>query len=393
MTALTHTILSASHSQDSDPPDHIGPMMKISKPLSFHNPVPSQEPPISSWDTRAACIHLAPAFHYISRKLAKRRVQIVFVVTNYGEGIMPAQPIPRSAQTMLLKIIIKACSIFQFGPSWMTALAKASNKRSSRDLFELSRFDPYLIHRSLIQNEPIFLGEGLTLLSIDHIFTFKHSVAALSGMNRVSLSWVVCMTSCVELLHEINTIYTGRKPRKAYFLRVYDYIQINEETLDEVMATYESKHGRFDHIFQVTLLEEEGRNCDTSILPAETKSPSVVSFPEKTYLETPPHNCESPNSFADNESTSQPTSPWDSILAELFPPSATYPQRRSYYTALSDGVRDPPPPPLPSYPLRARNSGCTSQEPSSDEDETTTTTILGSEWESFRRIGLGLYTA
>ena len=353
---------------------------------------PPQEPPFCHWDTQSTSIPMFPAFHYISRKLAERNLYIALIVVEYGQSIMPALPIPRSAQITLTKVVRKACLKFNVGLSWMTALGERSGKRSTKDFFDVNRFDPYLIHRSLIQHEVIFGGEGLTLLSIDHIYTFKHFLGVLSSVSWVPLSRVVCLASCIELFHRINTIYTGRKPLRGYFLRVYPDIKVNEATLDEVCTTYNLRHGASGTL-GVSKEGEDGDHVIKENLLPDTESPTVVRKDTDSGITGVPIEYELPKFIVDIDS--QTSSPWGSNTSspeDRFP-IVTYPRIRS--------VSDVPVCPLMTastpYPRHRRDALCSkcrrnmASNHSSDFAKDTTT-ILGSEWESFRAVGLGLYT-
>lgn len=356
----------------------------------------SQEPPFCHWDTLSTCIPLFPAFRYISRKLAERRIYVALIVTDYGQGIMPAWPIPRSTQELLAKIVRKACLKFHFGSSWMTALGSTSGKRSSKDFFDVDRLDPYLLHRSLVQHEVIFGGDGLTLLSVDHIYTFKHFLAVLSSINWVPLSRVVCLASCIGLLHRINTLYTGRKPLRGYFLRDYNDIEINEACLDEVCREYDLKYGKIEP-------DESTRRTDTHLdtdpdaithtKRSDTKSPifSVRHGIDPSASEIP-ISIELPKFIA--EIDSRTSSPWGSGASNVDDrfPVVTYP----HIKGVSPVPESPLDTPSISYPLRKRNARCSRFGGNVESDDSSdlandTTTILGPEWESFRTIGLGLY--
>ncbi len=365
--------------------------MKISEPNS--NIVSSQESPFHHWDTQATFIPMFPALRYISRKLAQRKLYIPLIVTDYGQSIMPAWSIPRSAQTILSKIVSKACLKFRFGSSWMTALASTSGKQGLKDFFDINRFDQYLIRRSLIQHEVIFGGEGLTLLSVDHIYTFKHFVGVLSRINWVPLSRVVCLAACIELLHRINNVYSGQKPLKGYFLRVYTDIDINEETLNEICAEYESKYGKSDTPeAPIEPVEKDDDVVSDKLLPrAKSPTTAIPEFPHPPKTVKLPLPLELPKFISDIESPiSEPSD--SSILEDRFP-IVTYPHIKCV-----SGVPDSPlyPTPLMTYYLRRPNALCyrcrRNLVPSADVSAKDTTTILGSEWESFRTIGLGLHT-
>lgn len=352
----------------------------------------SQEPPFCHWDTQSMCVPLIPAFRYISRKLAQRGIYVALIVTDYGQGIMPAWPIPRSTQVLLAKIVRKVCLKFHFGSSWMTALGSTSGKRSSKDFFDVDRLDPYLLHRSLVQHEVIFGGDGLTLLSVDHIYTFKHFLSVLSSINSVPLSRVVCLASCIELLHRINTLYTGRKPLRGYFLRVYNDIEINEASLDEVCKEYDLKYGNLETL-DSTEQTDRGPDAITHTAAPDTKCPTVsVRHDMDPATSRIPITFELPKFVADIDSRTN--SPWGSNPSNFDDrfPIVTYP----HIKGVSPVPESPSSAPSMSYPSRRKGALCTRcsgnvASGASSNSTKDTTTILGSEWESFRMIGLGLY--
>lgn len=441
---------------------------------------PSQDSPFHHWDTQATFIPMFPALRYISRKLIARKLYIALIVTDYGQNIMPAWPIPRSAQITFTRIVIKACQKFRFGASWMNALASTAGKRgSSKNFFDINRFDPYLIHRSLVQHEVIFGSEGLTLLSVDHIYTFKHFVGVLSRINWVPLSRVICLTACIELLHRINSVYTGQKPLKGYFIRTYKDIDINEGTLDEICREYEAKYGsKLDS----QAAESPPKDIDApelNSIPPRTDSPTVADEAPVPRTKSPtiaisdfplpPHNIKNiGNKTAIELSTqleiaaelpSQPLSisepppqplPLPKFISDIESPISsasssssssccsssslfgsgsgskqqhscaivTYPNIKgvsgvplcsstlSPLDELTEMIDEQiemnsPPPTTADYYLNQREkvlcSRCRRPLVSCSMQSTAgrgmqTTTILGSEWESFRTIGLGVYT-
>lgn len=448
--------------------------MIISKPNKNVSP-PSQGSPFHHWDTQATFIPMFPALRYISRKLIARKLYIALIVTDYGQNIMPAWPIPRSAQITFTKIVIKACQKFRFGASWMNALASAASKRgSSKNFFDINRFDPYLIHRSLIQHEVIFGGEGLTLLSVDHIYTFKHFVGVLSRINWVPLSRVVCLSACIELLHRINSVYTGQKPLKGYFIRIYKDVDISEGALDEICREYEAKYGTKLDSQAAESLPKDVDAPELSPIPPRTNSPTVadeVPVPRTksptiaiSDFPLPPHKIKNVGDKAAIElstqieiaaelpshrlSTSEPPPqplPLPKFISDIESPVSsvsssssssffyssseqqqhscgivTYPNIKGVsgvplcsstlspvdelteMTAEQIEMNKSPSTVADYYYLNQREKGrcsrcqrplvSSSMQYTARGGEWQATTILGSEWESFRTVGLGIYT-
>ncbi|KAL9131107.1 MAG: hypothetical protein Q9217_000869 [Psora testacea] len=197
--------------------------------------------PCFRWDLRATCKPMIPAFHYISQQLTHHGLQIALIISHHGPCVIPIWPLPQKSQIILTRILRKACARYErHTPNWMTALASISSKKDLPAIFEAYKPDAYIIRRSIVQNEIIFSAKGLTLLSIDHIYTLKQLLCTLSKKDWVSYSRQVCLSSCVHLLHRINTIHNRTKFSKAYIARVYQDTPLQEETLDLVMAEYDA---------------------------------------------------------------------------------------------------------------------------------------------------------
>jgi hypothetical protein len=352
------------------------------------------------WDMQIKCIPMLPAVRYISRKLAERKLYVALIVSEQGRTVMPAWQIPRATQVVLTKIVRKACSKFRGGLNWMAAMAANSTKENAKEIFDMSSLDPYLIRRSMIQHEVIFSGEGLILLTIDHVYTFKQFVSMLSTITHAPLSRPKCLSSCIELLRRINIIYTGRKPLKGYFLRVYDSIPINPETLKEIFSTYTMKYG---DISMLGMIPENtnpgGENVKKQAKP-DIESPTFDilndSFPEAfnsiAYNELPKFVADLPRFVAEIDSSTISSRNSDGFSMAENQATVTYPKISSPSSVPDSSVGVSPNP----YPLRRSNALCyrcrtNLASPSSPDPTRNITTIISPEWERFREIGLGLY--
>ena len=199
------------------------------------------EPSSFNWNLQCTCSPLVPAFKYISTKLHERELSIALIVSEQEPYVLPVWPLPRKSQMILASIVRKAVKKFSLRPSWLTALASASNKCLPK-LFGSHRPDSYLVRRSIVQHEVIFGEEGLTLLTIDHIYTFKQLLCTLSKKNWVPCARDVCLSSCVHLLRRINEVYTGVKVSQGYLARVYQEIEFQKEAYEEVMSAYNENY-------------------------------------------------------------------------------------------------------------------------------------------------------
>ena len=196
------------------------------------------EPSSFKWDLQTRSTPLIPAFKYISSKLHQHELSVALIVSDQDPYVIPVWPLPRKSQTILAQTIRKAVKKFSLQPGWLTALASAPSKCLPK-IFDTHRPNSYIVRRSLVQHELIFSEEGLTLLGIDHIYTFKQLLCTLSKKNWVPHARDICLSSCVHLLQRINIVYTDPKVSKAYLERVYDEIEFQKESYDEVVAAYD----------------------------------------------------------------------------------------------------------------------------------------------------------
>ncbi|KAI9871820.1 MAG: hypothetical protein M1830_002408 [Pleopsidium flavum] len=182
---------------------------------------------IPSWHT--------PALEYISRKLQDKYVHITLIISRSTSNLnlIPASPLDAKTRMTFSKVILKASQKFAVGKQWLDAL--------SYEPFDACQ-SSYLRRRSLLQNEILFSSEGLTLLNIDHVYTFKQHLSILSS-STLPLWREDNINTCIHHLHRITATYGGRPLTKAYILRAYDHLHLNEDVLQQVCAAYETKYG------------------------------------------------------------------------------------------------------------------------------------------------------
>ncbi|MCJ1362531.1 hypothetical protein MMC16_001635 [Acarospora aff. strigata] len=177
----------------------------------------------------------APALEYISRKLQEKHLHITLIMSRASSDIVlfPAAPLDAKTRTVLNKLTPKAMQRFPIGKQWLEALSQEPLG---------TPYSSYLRHRSIIQNEILFSSEGLTLLNIDHVYTFKQHLSALSSRS-LPPAYGKDIIRSVHLLHRITMTYGGRPLTKAYILRAYDHLHLNEDLLQQVCTAYESRYG------------------------------------------------------------------------------------------------------------------------------------------------------
>jgi hypothetical protein len=102
----------------------------------------------------------------------------------------------------------------------------------------LSKSTDNLIHRSLIQNEVVFSSEGLTLLAVDHVYTFKTHLHTYSRTLSAS-----DLTYAVDELRRLVLAQHGRRITKAYLMQAYAWLGISLAALVDVNEGYKVAYG------------------------------------------------------------------------------------------------------------------------------------------------------
>ncbi|KAL9102193.1 MAG: hypothetical protein Q9163_002641, partial [Psora crenata] len=230
---LYHQYLRGNTDQLHD--DHV---LSVATTRQAAKPPPQQ--PHFRWDVQATGKPMFPAFHYISQQLVEHGLHVALIISDQSPFVIPVWQLSHRSQIIFTRIVRTACAKYNVTPSWMTAVRSISSKRDLPRVFEAYQPDDYIVRRSLLQQEIVFMADGLTLLSIDHIYTLKQLLCTLSKKDWVSCSRQVCLASCIHLLHRINTIHVGIRFSKGYIARVYHDIPLQEKALDAVMAEHDA---------------------------------------------------------------------------------------------------------------------------------------------------------
>lgn len=201
-------------------------------------------PPLSSdftFDSETVTPSTLPALEYISSKLQQRMLHVTLLVGRgkpYPTGepsdlmIIPITPLDTASWRILERAIAKGAKKFSLGQSWSDALNRSQYERQANE---------YLVQQSILQNEVVFSQEGLTLLNMDRIYTFKRRLCILSN-RPFSRTDEQSMASCVKLLHRLIADFQGRPFSKAFFHRVYEQLDVRDDLLTAVAAAYKDTH-------------------------------------------------------------------------------------------------------------------------------------------------------
>ncbi|KAE9367871.1 hypothetical protein N431DRAFT_429180 [Stipitochalara longipes BDJ] len=152
------------------------------------------------------------------------------IVNQYGLSLIHMNTLTEKVEKILRQTIAKAEKKFPIGSGWLSPLPLTNTITcpATNDL----------IRRSLAQNEVLFSAEGLTLLSLDHVYTFKCHLHTYSR----TLS-PVDLTSAVDELRRLVLAQNGRRITKGYLMRAYDWLGVSLAALVDVNEGYKTAYG------------------------------------------------------------------------------------------------------------------------------------------------------
>ncbi|OBT99533.1 hypothetical protein VE01_02959 [Pseudogymnoascus verrucosus] len=128
-------------------------------------------------------------------------------------------------------------------PKAATTLTKILHKASLRFPFRFAvpAAQPTLTHRSLHQNTILFSSEGLTIVSLDRIYTLKHALATYSRLLSTGASAPAIALALARALSELRALIfaqSGRPVANTYLQRAYDHLRVSPFALRLVNAAF-----------------------------------------------------------------------------------------------------------------------------------------------------------
>ena len=336
-----------------------GSSIPFLSPLTYGSTNNDESGRTFSWDLTTACKPLLTAFHYISGKLACHGLHVAIVVKNSRPELLPAWPIGIHAQHFLARVIQKANERYPIDLFWLKALLDLCKPVEAREIFDSQRAISYIVHRSIAQRDLIYSGEGLTVLSVDCIFTFKSLLSDLGAEDAIPLFRDDCKESCVELLKHVNKMYRDIQLSKGYLRRTYTQFTYGEDTLEEVCEAYRARFGS-EGVFDVPIAILQSRK---SIVPRSVSegieerlqaSPRKLPDPEKSHSrEKAGRSVRALLSGPRSVHMSQLAPPFEEPSVTIDPTSSDLNRPKSPKGSLFESPRSPPLTPPRSNRLRA----------------------------------------
>ncbi|OTB08657.1 hypothetical protein M426DRAFT_18745 [Hypoxylon sp. CI-4A] len=196
---------------------------------------------------------------------------------------------PKDEKT-LRTTILKAERKFRIGTGWLPPATTASACGLNRDL----------VRRSILQNEVLFSSEGLTLLGLDRLYTFKSALAAYSrSINGSAASSSPLASStpriadsstriedAVDSLRRLVLANNGRPVSRSDLYRSYDWLGVNARALREVESMYRRAYGGLDRSGAFEATPEE-RERETRPVVVVLSPPPPPKTPPRQQQTTP----------------------------------------------------------------------------------------------------------
>ncbi|KAK8049932.1 hypothetical protein PG994_011662 [Apiospora phragmitis] len=180
---------------------------------------------------------------------------------HFGIRLLHATPLSAKDEKTLRATFYKAERKYRAGASWLPPATTAAACGLSGDL----------IRRSLLQNEVLFSAEGLTLLGLDRLYTFK---AALSAYARTTLP--------ASSLTKPLLLPADRMMEDAADLhRRYDWIGVSASALSDVERMYRRAYGGCDRVGAFEVTAEDASRVLLDLAPP-SPPPHTLYLPSAT---------------------------------------------------------------------------------------------------------------
>ncbi|KAF5521774.1 hypothetical protein CGCA056_v006862 [Colletotrichum aenigma] len=151
----------------------------------------------------------------------------------FGIRLIHADLLTDKQERTLRQTIERAERKFRIGSEWLPPVVDGSACGMTSSL----------IRRSIVQNEVLFASEGLTLVSLDRLYTFK---AALSSYSRTNAP--LRLEDAVDELRRLILSRAGKKVSKSDLLRSYDFLSVSDAALADVDKMYRRAYGGPDRV-------------------------------------------------------------------------------------------------------------------------------------------------
>ncbi|KAM0514971.1 hypothetical protein ACHAPE_006293 [Trichoderma viride] len=162
-------------------------------------------------------------------------------------------------EKILKSTLIKAGNKFGVGSGWLVPFTSPSTRELATQLF----------HSSVVQNEILFSSDGLTLLTLDRVYSIK---SALSSYSKTGSA--LMLEDAVDELRRFVLAHNGRRVTRSDLLRSYDWLSVSNSAIIDLDRMYRRAYGGYDQTGGIT-----------GMAPEVVTKPFVLDLPPKSKFE------------------------------------------------------------------------------------------------------------
>ncbi|KAF5023752.1 hypothetical protein F66182_4185 [Fusarium sp. NRRL 66182] len=148
--------------------------------------------------------------------------------SSFGMRLIHTNELNPKSEKILNSVLEKTEKKFAVGSEWLSHAVRPSSCGLTNQL----------IHSSIIQNEVLFCSEGLTILSLDRLYSLK---SALSSYSKTKSH--LRLEDAVDELRRIILATNGEKVSKTAILRSYDWLSVSNSALVDLDRMYRRAYG------------------------------------------------------------------------------------------------------------------------------------------------------
>ncbi|KAL7823492.1 hypothetical protein V8C26DRAFT_386696 [Trichoderma gracile] len=167
---------------------------------------------------------------------------------------------PRT-EKVLKSTLIKAGNKFGVGSGWLVPLTSPSTRDLTTQLY----------HSSVVQNEVLFSSDGLSLLTLDRLYSIKSALSSYSKSNSP-----LRLEDAVDELRRYVLATNGCKVTRADLVRSYDWLGVSASAIGDLDRMYRRAYGGPDLIGGIAGMPSSSSSSDRP-----PKPPFVLHLPPK----------------------------------------------------------------------------------------------------------------
>lgn len=163
--------------------------------------------------------------------------------SSVGEGTLSAQ----GPDVRLIHTTVLAPRAYKLVAATLARASRKFNLSATLTAHEPSTYSipSVVLHSSILQNEALHSSEGMTLLSLDHLYTFKTALSHYAATRLEPSSHLRLEDAVDELRRYVLSSTAGRRRLlKSTLVQAYDWLgPVNDAVLAEVTEMYSRAYG------------------------------------------------------------------------------------------------------------------------------------------------------